>query len=40
VIEYAERGYTGSTPYARWGNYSVILAALLVLLVQLPPITW
>ena len=30
------RGYTGATPYARWGNYPVIVAALLVLLVQLP----
>jgi len=39
VVAYAVRGYTGATPYARWGNYPVIVAALAVLLAQLPPIT-
>jgi apolipoprotein N-acyltransferase len=36
VLNAVVRGYTGATPYARWGNYPVIVAALLVLLVQLP----
>jgi apolipoprotein N-acyltransferase len=35
VLRRAVRGYTGATPYARWGNYPVIVAALLALLVQL-----
>jgi apolipoprotein N-acyltransferase len=36
VLNATVRGHTGSTPYARWGNYPVIVAALLALLVQLP----
>jgi apolipoprotein N-acyltransferase len=36
VLNATVRGYTGATPYARWGNYPVIVAALLALLVQLP----
>jgi apolipoprotein N-acyltransferase len=36
VLKAAVRGYTGATPYARWGNYPVIVVTLMVLLVQLP----
>ena len=36
MLKATVRGYTGATPYARVGNYPVIVAALLVLLVQLP----
>ncbi|HEY5623793.1 MAG TPA: apolipoprotein N-acyltransferase [Gammaproteobacteria bacterium] len=35
VLRGVVRGYRGSTPYARWGNYAVIAACLLVLLAQL-----
>jgi apolipoprotein N-acyltransferase len=35
VLTQTARGYTGATPYARWGNYPVIVAALLVLVTQL-----
>ena len=34
VLTATVRGYTGATPYARWGNYPVIVAALLVLAIQ------
>jgi apolipoprotein N-acyltransferase len=39
VLRRAVRGYTGATPYARWGNTPVIVAAALVLLAVFPPIT-
>jgi apolipoprotein N-acyltransferase len=39
VLKHTVRGYTGATPYARWGNYLVIVAAALVLLAAFPPIT-
>ena len=29
VLTHAVRGYTGVTPYARWGNYPVVIAAAL-----------
>lgn len=35
VLEHTVRGYTGATPYARVGNYPVITAALIALLLQL-----
>ncbi|HEX5045694.1 MAG TPA: apolipoprotein N-acyltransferase, partial [Gammaproteobacteria bacterium] len=34
VLKATVRGYTGATPYARWGNYPVIVAAVLLLAVQ------
>lgn len=34
VLRGSIQGWTGSTPYARWGNYFVVLAALVVLIVQ------
>ncbi|MDH3505597.1 MAG: apolipoprotein N-acyltransferase [Gammaproteobacteria bacterium] len=36
LLEGAVQGFTGSTPYARWGNVAVVLIALLVLAVQRP----
>ncbi|HLF09977.1 MAG TPA: apolipoprotein N-acyltransferase [Gammaproteobacteria bacterium] len=39
ILEHSVRGYTGSTPYVRVGNYPVIVAASIVLLLQLLPIT-
>lgn len=36
VLKGAVQGFTGATPYARWGNYAVIIGALLVLLLHLP----
>jgi len=36
VLKGAIQGFTGLTPYARWGNTVVVIAALLVLLLQLP----
>jgi apolipoprotein N-acyltransferase len=35
VIYATVRGYTGITPYARWGNYPVIIVLVVVLLIQL-----
>jgi apolipoprotein N-acyltransferase len=35
VLEYAVQGFTRATPYARWGNYPVVLLAFALLLVQL-----
>ena len=32
LLEGAVQGFTGSTPYARWGNFAVVLIALSVLL--------
>ena len=32
LLEGAVQGFTGSTPYARWGNFAVVLIALAVLL--------
>jgi len=34
VLKATVRGYTGATPYARWGNYPVIVAALVLLAAQ------
>jgi apolipoprotein N-acyltransferase len=31
VLAATVRGYTGLTPYGRWGNYPVVLGTLLVL---------
>jgi len=36
VLKGTVRGFTGVTPYARWGNYAVVIGALVVLLFQLP----
>lgn len=36
VLKGAVQGFTGATPYASWGNYAVIIGALLVLLLHLP----
>jgi apolipoprotein N-acyltransferase len=35
VLDATVQGFIGSTPYARWGNYAVVSAACLVLLIQL-----
>ena len=34
VLSATVHGYTGATPYARWGNYPVIVAALVLLAAQ------
>jgi len=34
VLKATVRGYTGATPYARWGNYPVVVAALVLLAAQ------
>jgi apolipoprotein N-acyltransferase len=34
VLRGVVRGFTGSTPYARWGNYAVVIAMLMLLLSQ------
>jgi apolipoprotein N-acyltransferase len=36
LLEGAVQGFTGSTPYARWGNFAVVLIALIVLAAQRP----
>ncbi len=36
ALKGAIHGFTGSTPYARWGNYLVVIGVLIVLLLQLP----
>ena len=35
VLDATVQGFIGSTPYARWGNYAVVIGALSVLLAQL-----
>ena len=37
VLKAPVRGYTGATPYARWGNYPVVIGALLALAAALWP---
>jgi apolipoprotein N-acyltransferase len=39
VLTGTVRGFTGATPYARWGNWLVVALLAAVLLAQLPPIT-
>ncbi|HET8695874.1 MAG TPA: nitrilase-related carbon-nitrogen hydrolase, partial [Gammaproteobacteria bacterium] len=34
VLKATVRGYTGATPYARWGNYPVVIAAFALLAAQ------
>jgi apolipoprotein N-acyltransferase len=34
VLKATVRGYTGATPYARWGNYPVVVAAVVLLAAQ------
>ncbi len=34
LLQGAVQGFTGSTPYARWGNFAVVLIALIVLATQ------
>jgi apolipoprotein N-acyltransferase len=34
VLKASVQGFTGQTPYARWGNYAVVLASLAVLAIQ------
>ena len=36
LLEGAVQGFTGSTPYVRWGNFAVVLIALIVLAAQRP----
>jgi len=36
VLKQTVRGYTGATPYARWGNWVVVLAALAAALATVP----
>jgi apolipoprotein N-acyltransferase len=36
VLTGVVQGFSGRTPYAAWGNYPVVLGALLLLLAQLP----
>ncbi|MCZ6584458.1 MAG: apolipoprotein N-acyltransferase [Gammaproteobacteria bacterium] len=36
VLKGVVQGFTGATPYARWGNYAVIIGALIILLLHLP----
>ena len=36
VLKGTVQGFTGATPYVRWGNYGVVIGALVVLLFQLP----
>ena len=36
VLKGVVQGFTGSTPYARWGNYAVVIGMLLLLLLQSP----
>jgi apolipoprotein N-acyltransferase len=35
VLKAPVRGYTGATPYARWGNYPIVTGALLALAIVL-----
>jgi apolipoprotein N-acyltransferase len=39
VLTGTVRGFTGATPYVRWGNWLVVTLLAAVLLAQLPPIT-
>jgi apolipoprotein N-acyltransferase len=39
VLKHTVQGYTGATPYVRWGNWFVIIAALAALLTQVPAVT-
>jgi len=39
VLEHTVRGYTGATPYARFGNYPILFLVLVALLVQRVPTT-
>jgi apolipoprotein N-acyltransferase len=39
VLKHTVQGYTGATPYVRWGNWLVVLAALGALLTQLPVVS-
>jgi apolipoprotein N-acyltransferase len=39
VLAHTVRGYTGATPYARFGNYPILLVVFVALLVQLAPVT-
>jgi apolipoprotein N-acyltransferase len=36
VLKHTVRGYTGVTPYAKWGNWLVVAAAIGAVLTQLP----
>jgi apolipoprotein N-acyltransferase len=39
VLKHTVQGYTGATPYVRWGNWFVIVTALAALLTQVPSVT-
>ncbi len=39
VLKHTVQGYTGATPYVRWGNWFVIVAALAALLTQAPAVS-